>query len=78
MAEAGACPELAEFARCGLIDYADVFTHQAKSLQAARSGRNVVVTAGTGSGKTEAFLLPILDALIHESASWPGTSPSWA
>ncbi len=75
MAEAGACPELAEFARCGLIDYADVFTHQAKSLQAARSGRNVVVTAGTGSGKTEAFLLPILDALIHESANWPGTSP---
>lgn len=76
MEEAGACPELAEFARCGLIDFDDVFTHQARSLQAARSGRNVVVTAGTGSGKTEAFLLPILDALIRESARWSGSSPS--
>ena len=78
MAETGAGRDLVDFARCGLINYDDVFTHQAKSLQAARSGRNVVVTAGTGSGKTEAFLLPILDALIRESAMWRGTSPPGA
>ena len=32
----------------------------------AGSGRNVVVATGTGSGKTEAFLLPILDSLMRE------------
>lgn len=31
---------------------------------------HVVVTSGTGSGKTESFLLPILSRLFHESASW--------
>ena len=37
--------------------------HQQDSLLISASGtdvRNVVVTAGTGSGKTESFLLPVL------------------
>ena len=34
------------------------------------AGRNAVVTAGTGSGKTEAFLLPLLAYLSKESGSW--------
>ena len=34
-----------------------------------RPGRNVVVATGTGSGKTESFLLPILDSLVAENAS---------
>ena len=53
---------LAEFARTGLIEFPDIFTHQRDSLAARAGGRNVVVTAGTGSGKTEWFLLPLLDA----------------
>lgn len=32
--------------------------------------RDVVVTTGTGSGKTECFLVPLLAALMRESASW--------
>jgi DEAD/DEAH box helicase domain-containing protein len=32
---------------------------------------NVIVTSGTGSGKTEAFLLPILARIVEESFSWP-------
>jgi hypothetical protein len=76
IAAAGAHNQLGEFARCGLIEYPDVFKHQADSLAAAKSGKNVVITAGTGSGKTEAFLLPMIDGLISESTSWTGSSPT--
>ncbi|WP_300646133.1 DEAD/DEAH box helicase [Nocardioides sp.] len=34
-------------------------------------GRNVVVTSGTGSGKTESFLLPMLLRLVEEAKAWP-------
>ena len=40
--------------------------HQLDSLQKIEKGRNVVVTTGTGSGKTESFLFPILDTMIKE------------
>ena len=61
---AGAPPDLARFASLGLIEHPDVFKHQQQALQSAEAGRNVVVSAGTGSGKTEAFLLPIISALL--------------
>jgi DEAD/DEAH box helicase domain-containing protein len=51
--------------------------HQAAALRIALSDvgkRNLVVTAGTGSGKTECFMLPILARLIAESAEWPASS----
>jgi len=45
--------------------------HQAEALQASVSPgatqRNVAVTSATGSGKTEAFLLPVLARLLEES-----------
>ena len=37
---------------------------QAESIPAGLSGRDVLATAQTGSGKTAAFLLPILQGLI--------------
>ena len=67
--------ELASFANCGLIEYADIFKHQRDALRESRAGSNVAITAGTGSGKTESFLLPVVSALIEESARWIGTSP---
>lgn len=50
--------------------------HQAQALQYAVAGddqgrKNVVVTSGTGSGKTESFLLPLLAQLLEERASMP-------
>ncbi|QKE84395.1 DEAD/DEAH box helicase [Arthrobacter sp. NEB 688] len=43
--------------------------------------RNVVVTSGTGSGKTESFWLPTLLRLVEESHSWddqPAVRHAWA
>ncbi len=45
--------------------------HQAEALITSLAGdqhgrRNVVVTSGTGSGKTESFLLPLLAGLLEE------------
>lgn len=80
---AGAHDDLAPFARTGLVpaEIGQLYRHQEEALAAARAGRNAVVTAGTGSGKTEAFLLPILESLLAESAEWSGAGspdgPHW-
>ena len=54
--------------------------HQAEALRQSfqdgtAEGRNVVVTSGTGSGKTESFLLPLLTRLVRESLSWDPDLP---
>lgn len=59
--------------------------HQAEAVTrtfqpGTAAGRNVIVTSGTGSGKTESFLLPVLLRLVEESASWapqPGPRRWW-
>jgi len=50
--------------------------HQAEALRQALTppGLNPVVTSGTGSGKTEAFLLPVIAELLNESLKWPAAS----
>ena len=46
-----------------------LYVHQEQALRKAASGRNLVVATGTGSGKTESFLLPVLSALTAEHAA---------
>lgn len=47
------------------------YTHQREVFQeAVVNGNDVVVTTGTGSGKTECFLLPIIAELVRESRAW--------
>jgi ATP-dependent helicase YprA (DUF1998 family) len=43
-----------------------LYWHQEQALRKAAGGRNLVVATGTGSGKTESFLLPVLSALTTE------------
>ncbi|MBO9127949.1 MULTISPECIES: DEAD/DEAH box helicase [unclassified Rhizobium] len=48
------------------------YDHQLKMLKrGVRDGQPGIVTSGTGSGKTESFLLPILAQLAKEACSWP-------
>ncbi|GAA3121415.1 DEAD/DEAH box helicase [Streptosporangium carneum] len=46
-----------------------LYLHQEQAIRKAAGGRNLVVATGTGSGKTESFLLPILNSLITEHAN---------
>jgi DEAD/DEAH box helicase domain-containing protein len=44
----------------------DLYTHQREAWDAAARGEHVIVTTGTASGKSLAFNLPVLDALVRE------------
>ena len=46
-----------------------LYLHQEQAIRKTAAGRNVVVASGTGSGKTECFLLPVLSALTAEHAA---------
>lgn len=48
---------------------AELYTHQAKAFRKLCSEeRNIVVSSGTGSGKTECFLIPILNDLLIDNS----------
>jgi ATP-dependent helicase YprA (DUF1998 family) len=44
----------------------ELYTHQVNALKKVVTGKNIVVSTGTGSGKTLCFLIPILNALLKE------------
>jgi hypothetical protein len=46
-----------------------LYRHQEQAVRKLSAGRNVVVATGTGSGKTESFLIPILDELARQHAA---------
>lgn len=43
-----------------------LYSHQEESIKLVKNGRSAIITTGTGSGKTESFLYPILNDLLHE------------
>ena len=69
--EVGALPQLL---------YDPPYDHQAQSVQRSLvDGRSLLVMTGTGSGKTECFLLPILGKLAREAHRNPqsfGSTPA--
>lgn len=50
----------------GLIGYPTMYLHQQQVFEAVREGQHVLVSTGTGSGKTESFLYPIIDDLLRQ------------
>jgi ATP-dependent helicase YprA (DUF1998 family) len=49
-----------------LIGYPSMWLHQQQVFESVRAGRHVLVSTGTGSGKTESFLYPIVDDLLRQ------------
>ena len=68
--DAGALTDFKRLAACGLVGNFQLYQHQVEMLEKALKGTSAVVTAGTGSGKTESFLLPLIAYLVRESAGW--------
>lgn len=69
-------PELDDFVNCGLFSQSGhverkLYDHQYEALKAAHiDHKSIIVTTGTGSGKTECFLLPVIADLVKESRFW--------
>jgi len=58
----------------GVLDF-PLYQHQEKAIRSAVDGlENLVIATGTGSGKTETFLLPILNSLLREAETGPLTA----
>lgn len=55
--------------RLRLAGVAEPWTHQAAAADLAWSGRSVVVATGTASGKSLAYLLPVLSAAVAGDAT---------
>ena len=43
-----------------------LYLHQEKAIEKIVAGENVVVSTGTGSGKTDCFLIPVINELLRE------------
>lgn len=62
---------LLKLASKGLGIFSDPFEHQVKALDYFLSGRDLFVSTGTGSGKTECFLWPIIAKCFNEAKNYP-------
>lgn len=51
-----------------------LYLHQERALRKTNQGKNLIVTTGTGSGKTECFIIPIINHLLREAEEGTLTS----
>ena len=62
-------------AKAGIGVFPSPFAHQILALEAAARGENLFVSTGTGSGKTECFMWPLLAKMAAEARN---SKESWA
>lgn len=62
-----------KLSNAGLGIFSSPYTHQIKALEQANKGRDIFVATGTGSGKTECFMWPMLSKLATEARNNPKT-----
>ena len=66
---------LSALAKLDVGIYRRPYVHQAKALEEFfANGSDLIVATGTGSGKTESFLMPIIGQLALESATRPASA----
>jgi len=46
-----------------------LYSHQVKSIEKIRKGKNVVIVTGTASGKTLCYTIPVMEALLEDNQS---------
>jgi Lhr-like helicase len=69
-------PHIANIIKLGLLNSDSendrkLYRHQEQAIiDVLRDNKHLIVTTGTGSGKTESFLIPLLAEIINESAKW--------
>jgi DEAD/DEAH box helicase domain-containing protein len=70
--QASEVADVAAFVEQGLFPSSlRLYEHQRDAFEeVVVNRRDIVVTTGTGSGKTECFLLPVVASILKESASW--------
>ena len=62
-----------EFLKLSSIDFdRTLYYHQEKALEIIGKGHNAVITTGTGSGKTESFLYPIINQILNNNSNGNG------
>lgn len=54
------------FCKLNMPQTRPLYKHQEEAISRVQNGKNIVVSTGTGSGKTESFLIPIFDYLIRQ------------
>ncbi len=64
-----------ELANAGIGVFISPFAHQISALESAVSGKDLFVSTGTGSGKTECFMWPLLAKMADEARNY---KESWA
>ena len=60
----GLHPRLQDPERFGIPS---LYKHQEEAVLAIKQGRHTLITAGTGSGKTECFTIPIIDWCLNHT-----------
>lgn len=74
VALAGLLPSEIEEASGRTVGKFDLYDHQLEMLRRGTGARTPgIVTSGTGSGKTESFLLPIIASIVREARLWPAS-----